>query len=241
MKYLPTLILLLAALNAGFSQTLPSIWRLPYTTGFLQFNVVFEFCADGRVTVMQTGPGTLPSCQVCDWWRFGDEIFIKSTLSEMTATINESNPDQPFLQNIQLTQTNDILLLYPANTQPDAFFYPVSLAQLAAYKQIAGCPVVPPCTLTDWSSVSAVGELQTKAPDLLVSPNPVQDQLYIQLPEGAAQPLKFQLTDSNGRVVLHSDTPQMPLTLDMSHLSNGLYCLQAIYHQGIITQSILKI
>lgn len=241
MKYLLTLILLLAALNSGFSQTLPSVWRIPYTTALLQFNVVFEFCADGRVTVMQTGTGTLPNCKVCNWWRFGNEIFIRSLLSEMTATINESNPAQPYLQNIQLTAANDIMFFYPANTQPNAFLYPVSLAQLAAYKQIAGCPVVPQCTLTNWSSVSAVDEPQPKKSDLLISPNPVRDQLRIQRAEGAAPPLKLQLTDSNGRVVLHSDTPLMPLVWDTSHLQNGLYFLQVIYPHGIITHKVSKI
>lgn len=240
MKYPLTLILLLAALHTGFSQTLPSIWRIPYTTGFLQFNVIFEFCADGRVTVIQTGPGTLPNCKVCDWWRFGDEIFIKSLLSEMTATINQSNPAQPFLQNIQLTQTNDILLLYPANTQPDAFFYPVSLAQLAAYKQIGNCPVVPQCTLTNWSTVSSATEPNNAAVSFSVNPNPTNHEIHISMDKRLDTPINIRLMDNLGKDVIVSALDD-EITLDVSFLPNGMYFLVAAGDNITIIKKIIKI
>ncbi|MBN8683913.1 MAG: T9SS type A sorting domain-containing protein [Chitinophagales bacterium] len=221
--------------NQTFS-SLPSIWRIPYTTALLQFNVVFEFCADGRVTVIQTGPGTLPSCKVCNWWRFGNELLIKSLLSEMTATINESNPAQPFLQNIQLTLNNDILFFYPANTQPNAFLYPVSLTQLAAYKQIGGCPVVPQCPLVNWNTV---GTNEPITPTLLLVPNPAQNQVEIQLDDNFPPPLRICLTDVSGRVLLQT-SPNTNI-IDISGLDAGLYFIRVFWEEGIATKKLIKL
>jgi len=238
MKHILTFILLLASLTVGSSQSLPSIWRIPYTSALLQFNVVFEFCADGRVTIIQTGPGTLPNCKVGNWWRFGDELLIKSILSEMTAVINQSNPAQPFLQNIQLTPANDILLLYPANTQPNAFFYPVSLAQLAAYKQIGGCPVVPQCPLVNWST-SPTAEQRETTLIAKVAPNPVQDQVNISFSESSSLPLRINITDVSGKLLFQVN-PAVFTTVDVSALSSGVYFIHIYWQQTSISQRLIK-
>lgn len=239
MKYVLTIILLIANFSLGISQSLPSIWQIPYTNGLLQFNVVFEFCADGRVTVIQTGPGTLPTCKTANWWRFGNELLVKSILSEMTCIINESNPIQPFLQNIQLTTSNDILPLYPTNTQPDAFLYAVSLAQLSAYKQIGGCPVVPQCTLVNWST-TATYEQEAVENEVKVVPNPAHEQVSIYISEHGSLPSYILFRNAVGQEITRP-APSNFLTLDIIDLPLGIYFIQFFWEDRVHVQCLLKI
>jgi hypothetical protein len=239
MKYILTVVILVANISFGISQSLPSIWRIPYSNGLLQFNVVFEFCADGRVTVIQTGPGTLPTCKVANWWRFGNELLVKSILSEMTCIINESNPTQPFLQNIQLTASNDILPLYPANTQPDAFLYAVSIAQLAAYKQIGGCPVVPQCTLVNWSTTST-NEQETVENEVKVVPNPAHEQVSIYMSEHGTLPSCILLTNAVGELIF-KPIPSTFLTLEIINLPLGMYFIHFYWEDRTYAHRLIKI
>ena len=239
MKYVFTVIILVANISFGISQSLPSIWRIPYTNA-LQFNVVFEFCADGRVTVIQTGPGTLPSCKIANWWRFGNELLIKSILSEMTCIINESNPTQPFLQNIQLTANNDILLVYPANTQPDAFLYAVSLEQLTAYKQIGRCPVVPQCTLVNWSTTTATDEQEVLENEVKVVPNPAHEQVSIYISEHGTLPSYILFTNAVGELI-SKPIPSSFLTLDITDLPSGMYFIHFYWKDRTYAYRLIKI
>ena len=93
-----------------------------------------------------------------------------------------------------------------------------------------------PCTVDDFRFVVNVNE-PSWAADLKLYPNPVSQQLTVEMPIVAEQ---FRLLDGLGRVAQFGQVATDKLQLDMSQLPNGVYYLQILDGVNLVTRSIVK-
>jgi hypothetical protein len=91
------------------------------------------------------------------------------------------------------------------------------------------------------ADLSAVNELKINEVEVLVYPNPVQDQLNIRLTNSNYSYLNFRLYDASGKAVLTKSenvSYSSNYQLDVSHLTAGLYLLKITSNEKTITKKI---
>lgn len=83
--------------------------------------------------------------------------------------------------------------------------------------------------LSFWRSdaPSAVRPIHTAGPLCSIRPNPNTGQFELTFPRDVFGPVSIALHDPMGRLVVRTTTRTRSSTLDLSHLSNGLYTLRA--------------
>lgn len=69
-------------------------------------------------------------------------------------------------------------------------------------------------------------------------PNPVNDQLNIQ--SGGAQIYSIRIIDSKGQVVLQNNVNQTSAHLNLKQIKTGLYVLQVMTNEGMMTEKFIK-
>ena len=89
--------------------------------------------------------------------------------------------------------------------------------------------VVDPCT-----GVKEIGS----AGSINVHPNPTNGQIHIT--RNSALPATVQVTDVTGRVILNQQAASNQLSVDMTSFARGVYYVQIIEQNNIITKKIIK-
>ena len=68
-----------------------------------------------------------------------------------------------------------------------------------------------------------------------IYPNPASQVVYVETPRGLHKPLKVQMLDMSGRIVLHESTSRDNFSIDISRLKKGVYVLRIFSgYEGLV-------
>lgn len=71
--------------------------------------------------------------------------------------------------------------------------------------------------------------------DIKIYPNPASQVVYVETPRGLHKPLKVQMLDMAGRIVLHESTSRDNFSIDVSRMKKGVYVLRIFSgYEGLV-------
>lgn len=103
----------------------------------------------------------------------------------------------------------------------------------------AGFNYIPPMIEENDSDTIGVGIHTLADKRLLLYPNPASESLFIEAT--GANLASVQIHDMQGRLVLFQDRLQRRLSLDISQLSDGMYCVSVLDNSGDRRQTLLMV
>ncbi len=86
----------------------------------------------------------------------------------------------------------------------------------------------------------ALVNFNTLKNDIVIYPNPVQNQLIVELPNSWKDMVNTQIFDMTSRLVQEDQINNQQTTLDFSKLHQGQYTIRLIHQNEIVTKSIVK-
>lgn len=95
--------------------------------------------------------------------------------------------------------------------------------------------------ITKIESPTTINKIALNTLQVQVSPNPVNDVLNVSLSTVSTGPVTLQITDITGkRIMSESDLPAVKNTLNLGHLSPGIYFLTILQGQATKTVKVVK-
>ena len=163
------------------------------------------------------------------WEQEGDSLVIRS---EQRTTAPESTPlfQVPFeVELICAGGENRRVRLYQQEAE-QRFYVPVDI-------RVEGVRFDPDNWLLEQSEVLQV---YSQGTPFRYGPNPVSDELFIQIPN-SDRIRNIRITSLSGQELLELGESDSPVTLDLSFLSDGPYLLELDDYREVYVQQIIKV
>lgn len=89
------------------------------------------------------------------------------------------------------------------------------------------------------STIVGTNELTFSARnDIVISPNPASDHVFIELPAGM-EAISIEIYSIKGKLVIHEELKAEHFSLDVGHLPAGLYVIRILSNEGLVLKKLL--